>query len=102
MGIGHMKNHALKRDKEWSEDGLTFSEVIAQEYNNCSFSAGFVEGHPIDTIYLKLERGGNVDTFLLLRPDEAAVLAWCMSGVLYSQHIEDVADGCNDADKTNP
>ena len=73
---------------EWTEDGLIFRELIAQPYSNCVISAGAVEGHPIDTLYLKLEREGKVDTFLLLRPDEAAALAWCLSGVLWSALVE--------------
>jgi hypothetical protein len=97
-----MENHAIGRDKEWTEDGLSFEEVIVQEYQNCSFSAGFVEGAPHgDNLYLKLERDCKVDTFLLLRPDEAAALAWCLAGVLYSHHIKDVRDGCNDTNQTD-
>ena len=98
-----MDNHAIGRSKEWTEDGLAYSEVVAQEYNNCSFSSGFVDGAPHgDIIYLKLERCGKVDTFLLLRPDEVAALAWCLTGVLYSHHIEDVRDGTDDTHQTDP
>lgn len=71
----------------WTEGKLTFTEVIRQEYDNCVFSAGNVEGHSVDTLYLKLERNGIVDTLLLLRPDEAAALAWCLSGALWSKLI---------------
>lgn len=68
----------------WQEDKLTLTEVIRQEYSNCVFSAGEVAGHPIDTVYLKLERDGRVDTFLLLRPDEMAAIGWLATGVLWS------------------
>lgn len=71
----------------WGEDGLMFTELIRQAYKNCVFSAGTVEGHPADTLYLKLEREGQVDTFLLLRPDEAAALAWCLTGALWSVEV---------------
>jgi len=71
----------------WAEDGLTFAELIRQAYQNCVFSAGLVEGHPVDTMYLKLERNGQTDTFLLLRPDEAAALAWCLTGALWSVEV---------------
>lgn len=74
-------------DLSWYDDGMEFIEVIRQEYSNCVFSAGNVEGHSVDTMYLKIERGGHIDTFLLLRPDEMAVLGWLASGVLYSHHV---------------
>ncbi len=77
----------------WEEDDLIFEEVIRQEYSNCIFSAGFVENHPIDTMYLKLERDSNVDTFLLLRPDEMAVIGWLANGTLYSKLIGDKLSG---------
>lgn len=75
---------------EWTEDGLTFRELIAQPYTNCVFSAGAVDGHPVDTLYLKLEKEGIITTFLLLRPDEVTALIWCLSGVLWSSQIEQV------------
>lgn len=65
-----------------------FTELIRQAYQNCVFSAGAVEGHPVDTLYLKLERDGHTDTFLLLRPDEAAALAWCLTGALWSVEVD--------------
>lgn len=85
-------NAAIGRDVTWEEDGLTFTEVVAQEYvvNNCKFSAGFVRGHPADTLYLRLEKDGVEPSLFLLRPDEVAALAYCLSGVLYSLHLEDV------------
>lgn len=72
----------------WVVDGLKFTEVIRQEHGNCIFSAGMVEGHPVDTMYLKLERDGQVSTFLLLRPDEMAAIGWLATGVLWSHHIQ--------------
>jgi hypothetical protein len=66
---------------------LEFEEVIAQPYANCAFSAGFVTGHPHDTLYLRLARDGQEPTTLLLRPDEAAALAWCLTGVLWSERV---------------
>jgi hypothetical protein len=80
--------NASVASRVWSVDGLTFTEVIRQEYTNCVFSAGTVAGHPVDTLYLELERDGKVGTFLLLRPDEAAAIAWCMSGVLWSDALQ--------------
>jgi hypothetical protein len=74
-------------ERVWSEGALTFCELIRQAYSNCVFSAGTVTGDPVDTLYLKLERDGVVDTFLLLRPDEAAALAWCLTGALWSDAL---------------
>lgn len=85
-------NHSVT-DVQFTDGVHTFTEVIAQEYagNDCKFSAGFTD-HPVDTIYLRIEKPGVDATLLLLRPDEAAALAWCLSGVLYSLHLQDVAD----------
>jgi len=75
------------RGISWQEGDLTFTEVIRQQYSNCVFSAGMVEGDPVDTMYLRLERNGHVDTFLLLRPDEMAAIGWLAAGCLWSCHI---------------
>lgn len=73
------------------QDGdLCFTEVIRQEYSNCCFSAGFVEGHPDDKLYFQAERDGVITTQLLLRPDEMAVIAWLASGVLWSHAISNL------------
>lgn len=81
-----VRNQSVE-ETTWSEDDLTFVELIRQAYRNCVISAGTVAGHPVDTLYLKLERGGQVDTFLLLRPDEAAALAWRLTGALWSVEV---------------
>ena len=78
------------------ENGLIYTEVIRQEYsvNNCIFSAGFVDGEnkpEVDTIYVRLEKDGVDPTTLLLRPDEAQVLAWISSGVVWSHLMKAVA-----------
>lgn len=72
-----------------------FVEVCAQEYsgNNCKFSSGFVEGHSVDTIYIRLEKDGVEPTMLLLRPDEAAAMAWCLTGVLWSDSMSKMTEG---------
>jgi hypothetical protein len=71
------------------ENGLTYTELIRQEYggNNCIISAGFVEGESkpdVDEIYLRLEKDNVEPTVLLLRPDEAQVIAWVLSGSVWS------------------
>jgi hypothetical protein len=84
----------------FEEDGLTFTEVIRQEYtgNNCVFSGGFVAGADpaCDTMYLRFEKdqedGTHAATSYLLRPDEMAAVAWVASGVLWSKHVDEVED----------
>jgi hypothetical protein len=64
-----------------------YFESCAQEYTNCKFSAGLTDD-PIDKIYLRLERPENSeDLTLLFRPDEAAAVAWMLSGALFSHEI---------------
>ena len=71
------------------KDGLTYTELIRQEYggNNCIISAGFVDGDAkpdVDEIYLKLEKDNVEPTVLFLRPDEAQIIAWVMAGSVWS------------------
>jgi hypothetical protein len=69
-------------------DTLIYNEVVRQPYSDCVFSAGFVEGHPVDTMYLRVVRNDGSDLWeLLLRPDEMAAIAWCATGVLWSHEI---------------
>lgn len=71
-------------------DGLEYYETIRQEYtgNNCVFSAGFVCNHPVDTVYLKIEKDDSEPTIILLRPDEMASIAWLATGVLWSHEMQ--------------
>lgn len=83
-----MKNQS---NQSWYiRDNITYHEVIKQEYSNCCFRGGFIEGHPVDTMYIELEKDGKVTSSLLLRPDEVAALSWVASGILWSKHIQDV------------
>lgn len=70
---------------------MKYTELINQKYggNNCTYSAGFVEGYenPEDTMYIKLERDGDEPTIIYLRPDEMAAIAWISNGVLWS-HLD--------------
>jgi hypothetical protein len=70
-----MPSTAIQHLIDHFEGGLIFHEVIAQPYENTTFSAGLVDGHPVDTMYLRLSRDGK-NTDILLRPDEAAAIAW--------------------------
>jgi len=85
-----MINKAIGKNIAYQdENGLIFTEVISQEYGNnkCIISGGFVEGvnkPEVDTIYLRLEKDGVKPITLLVRPDEAQVIAWVASGVVWS------------------
>lgn len=86
-------NKSAHGSKVYEENGLTYTEIIRQEYggNNCIISAGFVEGEnkpEVDVIYIRLEKDGVDPTLLLLRPDEAQALAWISSGVIWSYLME--------------
>ena len=65
---------------------VKYTETIRQEYtkNNCIFSGWFVEGHPYDSLYIKMKRDGEETILIHLRPDEMAVIGWIASGVLWS------------------
>ena len=69
---------------------LKYEEVCDQPYINCRFSAGFVTGHPDDTIYLRIERSEDISNPLdiLMRPDEAAAIIWVLSGTLWSDAVK--------------
>jgi hypothetical protein len=88
-------NESLNQKREFRDErDLIYTEVIRQEYggNNCIFSAGFVEGEnkpEEDTFFIRLEKDGVEPTVLLLRPDEAQVLAWIAAGVVWS-HLMDL------------
>src|SRR5690349_14369655 len=68
---------------------IEYEEVLRQEYseNKCIFSAGFVTGHAVDTMYIRLEREGEEPVVILFRPDEMASIAWLASGVLWSNEM---------------
>lgn len=89
-----MINKSIDDNLTYEENGLTYTEIIRQEYggNNCIMSAGFVEGDSkpeVDNIYVRLEKDGVEPTLLLLRPDEAQALAWVSSGVIWSYLMDE-------------
>lgn len=80
-----MKNKSIEKPRRWKDGQFTFTETICQEYTNCKFSAGFIKGHPVDTMYFQVEKDGKITTQLLLRPDEMAAIAWVATGSLWSE-----------------
>jgi hypothetical protein len=82
-----IRNAVIGHETTWTTDGLTFTEMCRQGYgaNNCIFSTGTVEGHSVDTVYLRWEKDGDRGGMLLLRPDEMAAIAWVCNGTLWSE-----------------
>ena len=73
---------------------LEYEELLSQPYQDCVISAGFVYGHDVDTIYLKFDRPADGEPLvILLRPDEAAAVAWCMTGALFSNALKEGENG---------
>lgn len=70
-------------------------ELLRQEYagNGAAFSAGFVEGHPVDMMYIRFERPDEEEYCIALRPDEMTVIANIITGVLWSWLVAHVEDG---------
>jgi len=66
---------------------LKLSETGRQPYAGAAISAGTIEGHPHDTIYLRLERDGEEHTLIYLRRDEVVAAIWVLSGALWSEEI---------------
>ena len=69
---------------------MKFTEIVSQPYSNCKFSAGYVEGDPIDNLYIQAQKNGKVTTQIIMRPDEMAAIAWVATGILWSYEIEKI------------
>lgn len=68
-----------------------------QEYKDCMFSAGLVEGIPPDTIYMKIEGERYEPYIIFLRPDEALAWARVLMGALWSTSLIELHNGDLDA-----
>ena len=75
---------------------VTLKEIEAQPYRGTRFSAGLAEGHPVDTVYLKLERWPEEPTVILLRRDEALALIRLLAGALWSDAMDQLPGGESD------
>ncbi len=62
---------------------LTYHEACRAEFANGQFSAGRVDGHPQDNIYLRLKRDCESDTVIGLKANEALAIIWLLSAVLH-------------------
>lgn len=74
---------------------IAYFETGRQEYtkNKCVFSAGLCFGHPVDSMYLKLERGDEEPIVILFRPDEVAAILWLLGGAMWSNEMARMGSG---------
>ncbi len=99
--VSEINNPTIESPQQWStEEGLKFTELIRQQYSNCCFSAGVVQGDDVDTVYLKLEKVKTNPILLLLRPDELAAIAWVSTGVVWSLLLEQLPKSCTNTAKS--
>ena len=71
-----------------NECPLIHRETGNQPYTDCILSAGLVDGHPHDDIYLKFARQEEEPTVIYVRRDEALAIIWLLAGALWSGEIE--------------
>jgi hypothetical protein len=91
--VNQLQNTSLTNETTWEQDGLTYRELIRQEYqNDCVFSAGEVDGDLVDCVYLCWQKPDDPGVILRLRPDELAALAWCATGILWSHLLGQVPE----------
>jgi hypothetical protein len=76
---------------KYEEHECMLTPAAVQEYSNCFFEAGFVQGHPNDTVYIRLGREGVEPFIALLRFDEMLALSWVMSGTMWSSVLGEIA-----------
>jgi len=62
-------------------------QAEAQEYKDCKFSAGLVEGIEPDIFYLRFDRKEEEPTMIFLRPDEMSAIIYCCAGAKWSNEI---------------
>lgn len=66
---------------------IKYKQMNKQEYLNCKFSVGYVFGHPVDNMYLKLERNGEEPIIILLRTDEMSAINHITAGIIWSEAV---------------
>lgn len=70
-------------------------QACSQEYKDCKWSAGLVEGIEPDTLYLRLDSEEEEPLILFLRPDEMLAILSVCAGAMWSQEmlVMDMHDG---------
>jgi len=58
-------------------------EIYAVNRGNGRICAGYSQDNSEDTVFLKLQREGDKDFILYLRPDEAQAIALVLIGTVY-------------------
>jgi hypothetical protein len=72
---------------------VEYIETGEQPYADTVLSAGLVEGHAVDTIYLRFWRPMELSTTILLRRDEALAICQLLAGALWSDEISSMKGG---------
>lgn len=62
-------------------------ETGQQPYSDTTFSAGVVEGHKLDSVYIRLKRKKEPEEIFFLRRDEALAIIRLLAGALWSEQI---------------
>ena len=76
----------------WKEGKHTFYEVSRQDFaNDKYFSAGHVEGHEVDDIYLEIGPYKNRG-LVIMRKDEALAIIFALSSAVMTQLWEDLPE----------
>jgi len=90
----HLKHQKDRFDVKLPDGRIAHCwEAQAQEYSNCKFSAGLVDGIPPDNLYLRIERHKEEPTFFFFRPDEVSAILFSLSGALWSSQIFELDNG---------
>lgn len=60
------------------------TRIDRQPYADCTLSAGLIDGHPTDSIYLQFKRSNKKPATILLRRDEAVRIAAMLANAVWS------------------
>lgn len=79
-------------NNDWTENHYQFHELARQEYGGDVFSSGEVAHHKDGKYYIMVERNDRRD-LLIIRSDEAAVMIYICSILLWSSSIKGAMSG---------
>jgi hypothetical protein len=84
----HRKNNHRVRWHDYINGvKVIFHKAENQAYSNAIFSAGLIENHPIEKVYIKFERFGEEPETIVMRRDEALALMYSLIGALWSDSM---------------
>ena len=86
-----------RREETWTIDGMTYTEMDCQAYQNMVISAGHIDsgavpGHERNTIYLRIESDDAPEFFGLFTSDEALAIIRVLSGALWAERVDALPD----------